>query len=281
MHTPIRQPAARQPTALFWSVSSLIGLGIAIAAAILLVRSPATISSGLSGSFYFIVLVVLGCSSALLLFGAMRGYAKYKGRVGPGTLEIGGPIVVACLTVYGGYMFRPLPSGNLVVRVVGPGGSSDVVCPQSVQIELGQDFRPGEIGQGACQAQFNEVPSKFLTAPGLVVRVKADGYEMADEKQYPISADGVITVAMRKVEDHSTAWGWLVITGTERPVVGAKIFIDGVQRGATDRSGQFQFDVPMKSGSTVKLTAIANNRVIYDDMVTLPIAATIGAKDTK
>lgn len=280
MHQRTRQPAAKQPTALFWSAASLIGFGVAITAAIFLVRSPATIISGLTGPFYFIVLVVLGCSSALLLFGAMRGFAKYKGRVGPGSLEIGGPIVVACLTVYGGYIFRPLPSGALVVRVIGPGGPSDVICPQSIQIELGQDVRPGEIGK-ACQAQFNEIPSRFLTAAGLAVRVKADGYEMGDQKQYPISVDGVITVPMRKVEDHSTAWGRLVKGGTENPVRDAKIFIDGVERGTTDELGQFRFDVPLRNGTTVKLTASVKNRVVYDDVVTLPIAATIGARGSQ
>ena len=62
------KPTARpDPTALFWCLASLFGFALAIAFAVIYVRSPKTVGLGLTGPFYYVLLVVLGCSAALLL----------------------------------------------------------------------------------------------------------------------------------------------------------------------------------------------------------------------
>lgn len=149
------------PTPLFWMLASLVAFLATFVTVVTLVLRRSTILFGLTNPFFYIALLALGCSAALLLFGAMRGYAKWKGRVLSGTLQIGGPVAIAALTVFGGYFFRPEIAANFVVRVHGPEGRTATLCPKSVRLFLGQDVRAGDIGQN-CQAQFNEIPTRFL-----------------------------------------------------------------------------------------------------------------------
>jgi hypothetical protein len=265
----------KKPTPLFWTAASVGGFVLTLVAVLFLTRSHAAAQLG-AGPIYFVVLVILGCSAALQLFGALRGFANYTGHILSGSLEISGPIAVAALTVLGGYVFRSDATRPIVVRVLGP--ESQLVCPESVQLELGQDIRTGELGTSSCQVQFNEVPAKFFAAPSFVVRVKADGYEPLFATKSEISSDGVIEVRLRRVREHSTAWG-RVVNADGASVAGASILIDGQQYGTTGDSGLFRFDVPFRGGRSVQFTAVmANGRVIYDDRVTLPIAATLQSR---
>lgn len=263
---------------MFWMLASLVAFLVAVAAAVMLVRSPNTVLSGLVAPFYYIVLVALGCALALLLFGAMRGYAKWSGHAFSGTLEISGPVVVVALTVVGGHFFRPEPTASLVVRVHGPEGHNEMLCPTSVKVVLGQDLRNGDIGQN-CQAQFNEVPARFLSGEALYVQVMVPGYVQTDSKPVPISEDRVLWVSMRRATEHSTAWGRLIYPGRKGPVVDAVIAIDGGPSGSkTNSAGLFRFEVPIPEGRTVQLTASVGGDVVFDDKVTLPIASTLTAR---
>lgn len=58
---------------------------------------------------YYILLFPLAFAAAAFLFGAMRTYATWTGTVLNGTLELGGPIVVAAGIIIGGFL---LPGGN-------------------------------------------------------------------------------------------------------------------------------------------------------------------------
>src|SRR5271166_105683 len=52
---------------------------------------------------FFIDVIVIGVSTSFFLFGALSSYARYQGRNSLGTLELGGPVVVAALVVAGFY----------------------------------------------------------------------------------------------------------------------------------------------------------------------------------
>jgi hypothetical protein len=80
-HSPVKRPTDHR---IVLVLASLIGVVIAIAFAVRFVRSPKTIGSGLTRPFCSLLLVVLGCSAARLLFWALRGYAKCTGKVAHG-----------------------------------------------------------------------------------------------------------------------------------------------------------------------------------------------------
>lgn len=275
METPDEASNANPSSLLL--VASLIAFAAVVSAALILFHSEKSLLAGLAAPFYYVILVGLGCFAALALLGAMRGYAHWSGHAVGGALQIGGSVAVAAMTVIGGSYFRPEASTNLVVRIVDENMRTELLCPTVVKLLLGQDVRTGEIGQN-CQAQFNEVPERFLRSSGLDVQVSVRGYVRAGSGPVPISPDHVLLVPMRKVAEKSMAWGRLIYPGTKGPVVNAVMSIDGgLASGKTDSAGQFRFEVPLPEGRSVQLTAEASNRVVFDERVTLPIASTLTA----
>jgi len=105
-----------------WGYALLTGIGLTIAAAliVLLIKySPSLAADGTLDRIYYLALVVLGLATAGFLFGAMRSYATFKGKVLKGTLELGGPAVVAGLVIIGGFILAPRATTfTVTVRVV-------------------------------------------------------------------------------------------------------------------------------------------------------------------
>jgi hypothetical protein len=104
---------------------------------------------GLVGNLYYVVLVPLGLSVAAFLFGVLRSYAVYTGKVAGGNLELGGPIVGFLLVVILGFVLVPDPSPFAVtVFVHGDSGKQDLVLRNrgAVLLDLGGDRRRELIG---------------------------------------------------------------------------------------------------------------------------------------
>lgn len=71
-------------------------------------------------SFYYVLLWVLGITSALFLFGVLRSAASISGRQWGAMIDVGGPAALAVLVVAGGYTFAKLPDAfSLTVRLQG------------------------------------------------------------------------------------------------------------------------------------------------------------------
>jgi len=60
-------------------------------------------------SIYYVLLWVLGITSALFLFGVLPSAASISGRQWGANIEIGGPAALAVLVVLGGYEFAKTP----------------------------------------------------------------------------------------------------------------------------------------------------------------------------
>src|SRR6266700_3574539 len=127
--------------------------------AILLVFPRTVTRLGISGSIFYICLVALGLCSAGFLFGALRSRAKYKGTLGPGTLELGGPVVVLLVVILLGGQYAPETKTSLIVRLHGPRGRSEQISRGKVTVDLGGDRRERDVTSG--EAQFNEIPQSI------------------------------------------------------------------------------------------------------------------------
>ena len=97
---------------------------------------------GLTGNFYYLILLLLGLTAAAFLFGAMRSYARYRGRQLGGALELGGPVVGCAFVVIGGLALVKNPTTfPLTVYVHGEGGAAQLVLRKSGHILV--DLGPG------------------------------------------------------------------------------------------------------------------------------------------
>ncbi len=124
------QNSERQPLSpLTYTFISMGGFVIGISLLLLFIfKSDNLISQGIDEKVFYILLLPLGLSVAAFLFGAMRAYATFKGKVLGGLLELGGPIVASVLVVVGGFMLVPDTSTfALTVYVHGSKGKQDIV----------------------------------------------------------------------------------------------------------------------------------------------------------
>jgi hypothetical protein len=105
-----RKPAPQGPDKLFYAIVSLVGFlfGFVILS-VLLWNAQVLVSLGLTGNFYYVLLLALGLSAAAFMFGLLQSRAVYRGHTGWGHLELGGAIVGCALVVLGGFCLVPNP----------------------------------------------------------------------------------------------------------------------------------------------------------------------------
>src|ERR1039457_3505245 len=80
-----------------------VGIGLLVA---LVVWAPRLIPGGTLEGFYYIVLLMWGLISAVVLFGVVRSYARitYRNPAGGLAVELGGAAAFATLVVVGGFI---------------------------------------------------------------------------------------------------------------------------------------------------------------------------------
>ncbi len=233
------------PFAILSLFGFLIGAGLLC---LMLWKSELFVSLGLVGNLYYIALLFLALVPSLLLFGLLRSYARYKGKLLGGTLELAGPCVLYALVVIGGfYLPKPSPeSFSVTVLVHGEAGPHDFVLRNSgtVWMTLGTDPRQEKIGDKG-QADFKNVPAGFR-GQSVPISVEADGFEMAEpDKKYLLGGDGVSVTVRRKAVRFSG-----IVLGTEgRPVTNATVQA-GEARAAVDSTGHFTLTLKQADGST-------------------------------
>jgi carboxypeptidase family protein len=196
---------------------------------------------GLVGNLYYVLLVPLGLAVAAFLFGVLRSYAAYTGKIEGGSLELGGPIVGFFLVVVLGFYLIPNPqSFALTVFVHGEEGRQNLILRNtgSVLLDLGGDRRRESIGDKG-QAYFAGIPPTFR-GQSVSVAVEAQGYE-------PVTPNGTIKiegdnayVAIRPKAAELTGY---VRTGAGQPISGATVSVAGIST-QTDASGFFKLRLP-------------------------------------
>jgi len=218
--------------------SFLCGLGIL---ALLIWKAEQLVELGLSGNLYYIALLPLGISAALVLFGAMRSYAHYRGEFFGGSLELGGPVVLFALVVIGGFKLPP-PSSNfpLTVYVHGSGGPQDLIIRAKgyVFIDTGGSRRTAAIDANG-QAIFTEIPANFRGLEA-TVGLDADGYELADPNQKIRLTNGSAYLQVRRKPGRIAGH-----VQDERgvPLAGVSIAVAGMTT-STQTDGSFDLPIP-------------------------------------
>lgn len=227
---------------------ALLSLGSFLAALVLLwlliAKAEMLVGLGLEGQLYYVVLVPLGLSVAAFLFGALRSYALYRGEILGGMLELGGPVVVFCLVVLGGFLLVPSPEPFAVtVFVQGADGAQDVPLRGvgEVVLDLGPDRRRQPIGAEG-EVHFTGIPARFR-GQEVAIWVEADGYAMADrDGKHRLSANDHVTLA---VERQPVILRGRVQDSELRPVEGARLLL-GELETASDAEGAFVLEIPGK-----------------------------------
>jgi hypothetical protein len=238
-----------------------IALGVfacCLAVSLLLIFTAERLASfGLIERIYYLVLVLMGLTAAVFLFGVLPSKAEYEGRLLGGTLKLSGAVVGAALVVVGGYYFVPkAPTFPLTVYVHGEAGAHDAVLRNSgnVVLVVGPERKTAQIRDGG-QAYFPAIPSNFR-GQSVPAWVEADEFESVDpDKKQSLSGD-VLYLTVRKKVRHFPLAGTVTDTATREPLAGVRVSVSQYHASAdTDGVGHFQLQVTADSQQMVELTA--------------------------
>lgn len=243
-----RQPAKpRKPPAQKILPFALLSLGSFLAGALLLwilvAQADKLVGLGLEGKLYYLVLLPLGLSVAAFLFGALHSYALYRGKLLGGVLELGGPVVVFCLVVLGGFLLVPETKPfDVTVFVHGEGGVHDIPLrgEGSVVLDLGQDRRQKPIdAQG--QADFKGI-SPSLRGQKVPIFVEAKGFETMSGSAPRRLEEGSLYLPVRRLP---VPLRGQVQDDEGQPIAGAKLQLNGLITNSGE-NGSFFFEVPVR-----------------------------------
>jgi hypothetical protein len=210
---------------------------------VMLWNAQLLVSLGLTGNFYYVLLLALGLSAAIVLFGVLQSHAMYRGDTGWGRLELGGAIVGCALVVVGGFYFvpNPLPFA-ITVFVHDEGGIHELVPKDSgvVCMELGPEVRRQEIGPNG-SVYFTNIPPTYRGQP-VQVWVDSRQFESVNpEQKQPLKGDSIQLAVRKKAGKIS---GRVQDAGDDgAPIPTAKLNLDGLP-GSTDSGGHFEFVIP-------------------------------------
>src|SRR5215471_3831382 len=176
---PARKADLQQPVSpMTYAVIALVGLVLAIAFTFFYTyQVPRLVQSGAQGQVFYLLLIPWALASAAFLFGAMKSYAGVTYRRLGSALELGGPVVLFCLVLVGGFKLVPSApqSFDLTVRAHSEDGSVPLITTGKITIELDTALFTEPFNSNG-EADFKGVPPKF---EGATIRMlpQVEGYE--------------------------------------------------------------------------------------------------------
>jgi hypothetical protein len=114
-------------------ISLLIGIGLLL---LFIYKADAIIGAGISNKIFYILLIPLALASAGFLFGGMKSYATYKGQALGGALELGGPVVLFCLVLVGGFKLVPADEAPFNIMIYFEDLNGNSIKPKDGEISL-------------------------------------------------------------------------------------------------------------------------------------------------
>jgi hypothetical protein len=239
-----KPPLPHSPGPLFYAIVALVALlfGFVILS-MMLWNAQLLVSLGLTGNFYYVLLLALGLSAAMALFGVLQSRAIYRGNTGWGRLELGGAIVGCALVVVGGFYLvpNPLPFA-ITVFVHEEGGIHNLVPKDSgeVVMELGGKVQRQQIGPDGTVDFKDIAPSHRGEA--VPVWFESNQFESVyPEQKYALKGDAIQLEVRKKLGKIS---GRVQdADGDGAPIPNAKLYLDGLS-GTTDSGGHFELVIP-------------------------------------
>jgi hypothetical protein len=260
------QPLSGMDYAKIGAILLLLGIVLLLGFAFL---SPRLLPAGLSDQFFYVVLLLWGLVCAMVLFGVMRSYARLTVRKPGILLELGGPVVVACLVVFGGFKLVPR-QGTFNVTVRPHAVDAPVITSGKIRLEYGDNPAIRDLDSNG-EADFKQIPREYW---GAKVRVlpQVDGY--SQEFQFITLDKNAIDLTLAREKPETTLKGKIIPPPRKGQVV--RVLVEGEDGEAgVDEYGRFALLVHHKNGESIRLSVYVNNKQLYDGYQTLPGPVTL------
>ena len=237
-------------------------------------RVPQLVENGIQGQVFYLLLIPWALSCAAFLFGAMKSYAQFTHKHLGNFLELGGPVVLFCLVVVGGFKLVPPAIETFDLAVRAHSNDSPLITSGEITLEL-PGLPHASFGPDG-EANFKGISSRFKGTP-IRVLPHVDGYE---EKWLQPELEGnVLNVDLERAHPITVLNGSLVPRPRAEKTI--KIIVDGQQaKTSPDEFGRFKLDVSGKPGDRVRLKIYSEGKLVYDDYQLLPGPITLRLGDS-
>jgi len=271
----MKKDGSSQPlSAMSYVIIALVGLLLAAGfTAFYIYKVPELVNSGVEGKIFYLLLIPWALASAAFLFGAMKSFASLTSKQMPYLLELGGPVVLFCLVLVGGYKLVPPAPENFTLTVRPYSAGEPIVRNGEITIDFGNDRKTKGVGTNG-EAYFNDVSTKFKSAP-LKVLPEIEGYENKEQTLTLEANSDVLKVLLVKAAAPATILQGRIDPPPANPKT-FRIVVDG-QKAETspDDLGRFELSVNGQARDRVRLIVYANGKPVYDDFQQLPGPVTL------
>lgn len=248
-----------------YALAALIGLLVAVGLLLFYVyQVPKMVQSGVQNQVFYILLLPWGLACAAFLFGTMRSVAKFTHKRLGGALELGGPVVLFCLVVAGGFKLVPSAPEAFDLTVRAHSASKPMIAKGKITIDLDNTRRTEEIASNG-EANFKGIPAKFK-GTSVKVLVQGTGYK-EDWQSQKLSGSALDLLLEPLPQNH--------LSGTIIPPPEnwskLRVVIEGQQAEAkVDELGRFDIPAVGANGDRVPLHIYIGTKLVYDDFQPLP-----------
>jgi len=267
----VDEAGSAQPlSAMAYAIIALSGLILAGGFTVFYIyKVPKLVESGTQGQIFYLLLIPWALSCAAFLFGAMRAYARLTYKHLGTALELGGPVVLFCLVLIGGFKLVPPPPPTFDLAVRAHSSDTPLITKGQVTLEL-PGLPHANIGPDG-EANFKGISAQYKGKP-IRVLPQIDGYEQ--QWLTPTVEGDTLDLTLEKEHPVTTLTGSLL----PAPAAGkkVKVTVDGQDADTSpDELGRFKLAVNGKPGDRVRIRVYQDGKVIYDDYQILPGPVTL------
>ena len=269
-NTEARQPLSAKSYAVVALVGLMFGVGLLF---FYVYQVPRLVEGSEQNQVFYLLLIPWALSCAAFLFGVMRSFARFTHKHLGNALELGGPVVLFCLVLVGGFKLVPPPpeTFDLTVRAHSTDERDPLITAGRIIIELDAVRRTESI-DSAGEANFKGIPPRFKGAT-LRIMPRVDGYE-EQWQRHKLKGNVVDLPLVRAAQPVTLLTGSIIPLPEKGNAV--KILVDG-QKGETspDEFGRFELNVNGKDGDRVRLKVYEGGKLVKDDYYIIPGPATV------
>lgn len=248
------RPVRQQISPMAYAVFSLVFLIIAIGLLVFYVfKAKDLVNLGIEQNVYYILLLAMGAFPAVLFFGAMRSYARYKGKQFSGNLELGGPVVLFLLVVVLGFLLIPR-SGPFDFTVIlrDAEGKAALKGTGTVRMLLGGEVKEERIDDKGA-VDFKNIPHSYRNGE-VNLELEAEGWRFKEGKAAVTCAlEG--SNARLTIERARVFIAGSVVDGEGNFIPGVNVTVNGLSPILTDENGRFSLETTQGDhGERVRVT---------------------------
>lgn len=175
---PLKQPLPAWAYVWISLAGLLVGIGLLF---LYIFKAPDLVNQGIEKSVFYVLLLPLGLAAAAFLFGAMRAYARYTGKVLSGRLEIIGPAVVFFLVIILGFVLIPATRAfDFTLFLKDQGGRTVLKNQGRVRIIFDNNPVIDRIDENG-SVNFKGIHPKFMNQE-VPVELEAEGWRFVNHK---------------------------------------------------------------------------------------------------